>query len=225
MTAQTQNQAPEQSQEPQKAQSDKEINFARVRKQLEEANARAERAEQVAAEAQRSIQERSEPQQEEEDSYDEPYVSPKFLNKRLSHIEKNIEEKIDKKAEEKAEKKLEEFKAQQWLRQNPDFNEVMDQAQKLQDKDPELADIILSFPNNFERQKLVYKHIKATGMHLKEAPKASIQETVDKNKRSPYYQPGDVASAPYAGGANFTDTGMKAGYAKMQELINRRRAF
>jgi len=81
------------------------------------------------------------------------------------------------------------------MKNNPDFYEVMNHAQKFAERDPELAESILTMPEGFERQKLVYKNIKALGIHKKEEPKPSIQETIDKNRRSPYYQPSGVGAA------------------------------
>ena len=110
-----------------------------------------------------------------------------------------------------------------WLKNTPDFYEIMGHAQAFAERDPELAETILSMPEGFERQKLVYKNIKALGLHKKEEPRASIQDKIDQNKRSPYYQPSGMGAAPYAAAGDFTPSGMKNSYAKMQELKNRLR--
>ena len=120
-------------------------------------------------------------------------------------------------------KALYEERKNQWLRQNGDFYDVMQHAQKLYDKDPELAETILEMPEGFERQKLVYKNIKALGLHEAPRPQPSIQETIDRNRRSPYYQPSGVSSAPYANAGDFSPSGQKNAYEKMQELKNRLR--
>jgi len=105
-----------------------------------------------------------------------------------------------------------------WIKSNPDFYDILQQADKLAQKDPELAESILDMPESFERQKLVYKNIKAMGLHKPEVKAPSIQEKIDSNKRSPYYQPSGVGTAPYASVGDFSQTGQKQAYAKMQAL-------
>jgi hypothetical protein len=78
-------------------------------------------------------------------------------------------------------------------------------------------------PEGFERQKLVYKNIKALGLHKPEEKAPSIQDKVDANRRSPYYQPSGVGSAPYAPVGDFSANGQKAAYEKMQELKSKLR--
>lgn len=223
MSAEVQNQAPEQPQEQQKQQSDKEINFARVRKQLEEEKTARLAAEQKAAEYERLIQERRQQKEDDEDSSDEPYVDHKRLERKFSRFEKSMEQKIDQKAEEKAMRIFEEHKKNEWMRANPDFYEVMGHAQKFADKDPELAEAILSMPDNFDRQKMVYKNIKLLNLHLKEQPKSNVQDRVDQNKKSPYYQPTGIGTAPYSSQGDYSKTGMESSYKKMKELQSRLR--
>ena len=109
------------------------------------------------------------------------------------------------------------------MKQNPDFYDVMQHAQAFADKDPELAETILSMPEGFERQKLVYKNIKALGMHKKEEPKATIQDKIEANRRSPYYQPSGMASPGYSSGGDYSEAGKKNAFDKMQELKKRLR--
>jgi hypothetical protein len=80
-------------------------------------------------------------------------------------------------------------------------------------------------PEGFERQKLVYKNIKALGIHKKDEPKPSIQDKVDQNRRTPYYQPTGVGTAPYANAADFSQSGQSAAYKKMKELQKRLGSF
>jgi len=61
------------------------------------------------------------------------------------------------------------------------------------------------------------------GLHQPEQKQASIQEKVDANRRSPYYQPTGVGSAPYGNTGDFSPAGQKNAYAKMQDLKNRLR--
>ena len=83
---------------------------------------------------------------------------------------------------------------------------------------PELAESILEMPEGFERQKLVYKNIKALGLHKPAEKQASIQDKIDANRRSPYYQPTGVSAGPYAGTGDFSKSGQKNAYDKMQQL-------
>lgn len=221
MTAPESNQAPTQAQQP----SDKELNFrnleAKYQRELQhERQARIE-AEKIAQEA---IARKQQTHDEDDDDSSEPYVDHKRLSKTLSSFEKKMEDKIDKRAEEKARLMLAENKRNDFLRNNPDFYEVLQHAEKFAQKDPDLAESILEMPESFERQKLVYKNIKALGLHKPEVKQPSIQEKVDANRRSPYYQPSGVASAPYSGGAgDFSPVGQEAAYKKMQELKNKLR--
>lgn len=202
--------------------TDKEINFAKVRQQLEQERNARQQAEERLAQLEREKQASAKPvQHDEDDDDDEPYIDKKRLNKKLSSFEKNIDEKIERKAEEKARAMLEAEKKENWLRNNADFYEIMQHADAFAQKDPELAETILAMPNTFERQKLVYKSIKAMGVHKKEEPKPSIQETIDRNRRSPYYQPTQMGAAPYAAAGDFSQVGQKNAYSKMQELKKR----
>jgi len=214
MTAQTQESQPQnQEQKP----SDKELNFraleAKYQRQVSEERTKREEAERLAREYQMKKQ-----VQVEEDEYDDPYVDHKRLDRKLSSFEKKLEEKIEKKAEEKARHLLDQQKRDSWMKSNPDFFDVMQHAEKFAQKDPELAEAILEMPDTFERQKLVYKNIKALGLDKPAAKAPSIQEKIDANRKSPYYQPSGVGTAPYAAAGDFSDAGQKQAYAKMKEL-------
>lgn len=219
MTAPETNQA-----QPQQQPTDKEINFrnleAKYQRELQQERAARQEAERLAQEA---MSRKSQSVDEDDDS-SEPYVDHKRLAKQFSSFEKRMDEKIDKKAEEKARTMVAETRKSDFLRNNPDFYEVLQHAEKFAQNDPDLAESILEMPESFERQKLVYKNIKALGLHKPEVKQPSIQEKVDANRRSPYYQPSGVASAPYSGGAgDFSPTGQKSAYQKMQELKNKLR--
>lgn len=211
-----------QEQPQEQKQSDKEYNFAQIRKQLDQERAARIQAEEKANQLmQQQIQQKH--VADDDDSSDEPYVDHKSLTKKLAKFEASMEQKIDKKAQEKAQLIFEEHKRQQWLKNNPDFLEVMNHAQKFADKDPELAESILEMPDTFERQKLVYKNIKALGLHKKEEPKSTVQDRVNQNQRNPYYQPSGIGTAPYASSSDYSPTGQKTSYDKMKELQARLR--
>lgn len=198
--------------------TDKELNFrnleAKYQRQLEQERAARLEAERVAQEAMSKHKQSSD--DDEDDS--EPYVDHKKLAKKLSNFEKNLDKKIDQKAEEKARQMVERERQEGWMRNNSDFYDVMQHAQKLYEKDQELAETILAMPESFERQKLVYKNIKALGLHKPEQKAPPIQDKIDANRRSPYYQPSGVGSAPYASQSDFSTSGQKNAYDKMQEL-------
>lgn len=224
MTAPDQNQA----QTPQEQQpSNKEINFrkqeAMFQRQLEHEKLAREQLQRELEEVKSS---RSRSQESEEEGDDEPYVGHKRLARQFSNFEKKMDEKIDKRAEEKARTMVQQERQQGWLRQNPDFYDVMQHADRFADKDPELAETILQMPEGFERQKLVYKTIKAMGIHKPEEKKSTIQDKVDANKRSPFYQPSGIGTAPYGvvnGGKDYSPAEGKNAYAKMQELKSKLR--
>jgi len=152
-----------------KAQNDKDYNFAQIRKQLEQ-----ERAARVNAEerASRFEQERSAKHSDDEDSSDEPYVDHKLLEKKFKKFESTMDERIERKAEEKARALVDQERKNGYLKQNSDFNEVMQPEimQKFVEKFPGLAEGLLNMPDGFERQKLVFENIKALGVHKKEDP-------------------------------------------------------
>lgn len=160
---------------------------------------------------------------DDDENDNEPYVDSKRLKKELEKFSRNFGENVERRAEEKSRKIIDEERRSNWLKQNPDFSDVMQHAQVLADKDPEWAETILSMPEGFERQKLVYKNIKALGLHKKEDPKNSIQDKIDQNRKSPFYQPSGIAAAPYAAVGDFSEAGQKSSYDKMQELKKRLR--
>lgn len=220
MTVQQENQGQPPIQE-QKS-NDKEFNFrqleARYKRELELERSKREEAEKAREAAERKRQE------PEDDDNSDPYVDHKRLDKKLSSFEKKMEERIDKKAEEKARVLIEQQKRDSWLRNNPDFYDILQHADKFAQQEPELAETILEMPESFERQKLVYKNIKSLGIHKPKQPEQSIQQKIDANRRSPYYQTSEMGSTPYNSGAgDFSQSGQKNAYAKMQELKSKLR--
>ncbi len=212
---------PQENQVQEKA-NDKELNFrqleARYERQLAQERAARLEAEKMVQEAQTKKL-----QNDDDDDDSEPYVGHKQLNKKLSKFEQTLSQKFDKSVEEKARGMIQEERQQTWLKNNPDFFETIKQADKLAQRDPELAETILAMPEGFERQKLAYRAIKNMGLDKPEVKAPSIQEKIDANKRSPYYQPSGVASAPYAAAGDFSPQGQKQAYAKLQELKNKLR--
>lgn len=203
--------------------SDKELNFrnleAKYQRELAQERAARIEAERVAQEAmaRKQIQE-----DEEDDS--EPYVDKKKLEKKLAKFGEQTQRQTQSEIQKAVHTALHEERKNNWLKQNPDFYEVLQQhADKIVQKDPELAESILEMPEGFERQKLVYKNIKALGLHKPPEKVTSIQEKIDANRRSPYYQPSGIAAAPYAAAGDFSQSGQKNAYDKMKELQSRLR--
>lgn len=202
--------------------SDKELNFRQLEAKYERQLAQ-ERAARI--EAERIAQEARRPSDNSDDDEDasEPYVDHKRLNKKLAKFGEQTKQQTQSEVNNAVQQALKEERKQNWIKQNPDFYEVLQYAEKFAQKDPELAETILEMPEGFERQKLVYKNIKALGLHKPETKGPSIQEKIDANRRSPYYQPSGIGSAPYASAGDFSPSGQKNAYEKMQELKNKLR--
>lgn len=202
--------------------NDKEYNFAQIRKQLEQERAEKKQlAEKIAALEKKVSEPR--PDQDEDDD-DEPYVDQKRLRKHLSRFEQKLSAQFSEEAEHKAAQLLEKERQNQFLKTNSDFSSILSQEniQKFADNYPDIAEQMLELPDSFARQKLLYQNIKALGVHKKEEPK-SIQSTIDQNRRSPYYLPSGISNSPYSGTGDFSVTGQKTAYNKMQELKSKLR--
>ena len=119
---------------------------------------------------------------------------------------------------------LQEERQKAWLESNPDFYDVLqNNAERFMKQAPHLADTILKMPDDFERKKLVYYNIKSLGIDKPEVKQPSVQEKIDANKRSAFYQPPTMGTAPYAAAGDFSPSGMKSSYDKMKELQARLR--
>ena len=201
------------------AKNDREHNIAQIRKQLEQERIARQSLEQRSLEMEKALQQRAAPKVDDEDDDDEPYIDKKKLNKTLGKLKAEMEQTIDQRAEQRARSIVEEERNSSYLRDNSDFNEVMDQenVQKFAEKHPAIAKSILSMPDGFERKKLVYETMKALNVHKKNV-ESSVQSKIDSNRRSPYYQPSGMASPGYNAQGDFSDAGQKTAYNKMKEL-------
>lgn len=224
MTEQTQQtQTTAATEQTQSAQSNAELNFSRLRKQLEterqqneELRSRLEQLERVQLVANERL---SAPVDEEEESED-PYVDHKALKKKFSRWEQSLEQKIDQKAAQKAAELMEREKETQYIRSNPDFYDTMtpEKIDEFAKKHPAIVDRLMQMPANFHRQALLFEQMKVLNNIKKEEAKPSIQETIDRNRRTPYYHPSSVGTAPYGNTGDFSAGGQKSAYQKMQEL-------
>jgi hypothetical protein len=213
----------DQNQVQEQKSNEKELNFraleAKYQRQLEQERSARLDAEKRADEAsKRHVQ-----HQDEDDQTDDPYVDHKRLDKKLAKFGEQTQRQTQSEIQKAVQQALGEERKQNWIKNNPDFHDVLQNADKFAQQDPDLAESILEMPDTFERQKLVYKNIKALGLHKPEQKQPSIQDKVDANRRSPYYQPSGVGSAPYAQVGDFSKSGQKNAYDKMQALKNQLR--
>lgn len=212
------------SQEQTQKTNDKEYNFrqleAKYQRELAQERAARQEAERIAQEA--TLRKQQMPEDDDDDS--EPYIDKKKLKKEQAKFGQQMKQETQSEIQRAVQTALQEERKNNWIKQNPDFYDTLQQhADKIVQRDPELAETILQMPDGFERQKLVYKNIKALGLDKPEVKQSSIQEKIDANRRSPYYQPTGIAAAPYAAAGDFSDVGQKNAYAKMKELQNKLR--
>lgn len=222
-------QAQEQPKEPVQA-NDKEHNFEQLRKKLEATEKAKVAAEAKAAAYEKEIQKSANSKLRDadpldEDPYDEPYVDERRLNKKLAKFEEKFDKRVEEKAEAKARAMLEQERNTQFLKQNPDFSDVLSPEiiEKFAKKHPGMAEPMLEMPDGFARQKLLYEAIKVAGVHKAAAPAPSVQETIDKNRKSYYYQPTGVNGPAYESKGDFSEVGQKNAYDKVKELKARLR--
>lgn len=222
MTAPQGSPTPEATTAPVAANNEKEINLQKQRlmyeKMLENERKAREEAERKAQEL---LQKKAPVIEEDDDDDDEPYVDRRKLQKKLNQFGQQTMKQTQSEIQKAVQEALYQERQQNWIKNNKDFYDVMQHADKLAAHDPELAETILEMPDGFERQKLVYKNIKALGLHKPTTPEPTIQDKIDANKRSPYYRPSGVGTAPYAQVGDFSDSGKANAYAKMKELKKR----
>lgn len=211
-----------QTDQVQQVQNDKELNFRRqeqmFQRQLAAEKARADELERRFEESRRQTQ-----QNDDSDISDEPYVDHKRLSRQLEKQKANIQRETQTEIQKAVQAAIAEDRKERWIKNNPDFLDVLKLADKFHQKHTELAENILEMPEGFERQKLVYKTIKELGMDKPEQAPPSIQQKIDSNRKGPFYQPSSVGNAPYSSSSDFSAAGQKQAYDKMQELKARMR--
>lgn len=196
--------------------NDKELNF---RKQQAMYERMLQEKEQRIAHLEQERQVKAQPQEEEDEDNSDPYVDHKKLNKRLAKQSQSTQSEIQKAVDHAKHSAKQEIRQEMWLENHKDFFNVMKLADKFAAEAPELAEDILAMPEGFERQKLVYNNIKKLGIDKPEQQRGpSIQDKVDANRQNPGYQSSGVGSGPYGQIADFTESGQKAAYEKMQKL-------
>jgi hypothetical protein len=200
--------------------SNKELNF-RALEQKYQQQLSLERAEKEKLALE--LQQRQQLVSTDDDEDSDPYVDHKRLRKEQAKFGQQIKQETQSEIQRAVKMALNEERKQNWMKTNSDFYDVMGNAEKFAQIDPELAESILEMPEGFERQKLVYKSIKALGLHKPQQKEPTIQEKIDANRRSPYYQPTGVGAAPYAQVGDYSSGGQKQAYEKMQQLKNQLR--
>ncbi len=214
---------PNENQAQQTTDDSKERNFrafeAKMKRELEQERSARIEAERIAQEA---LSKRQSVSEDDEDD-NEPYVDKRKLNKTLAKFGEQTKQQTHGEIQKAVQNALQEERKSMWLKQNSDFYDVLEHADKLALRNPDLAETILEMPESFERQKLVYKNIKALGLDKPEQKQQTIQEKVDANRRSPFYQPTGVGAPPYASAGDFSPQGQKQAYEKMKELKSRLR--
>jgi hypothetical protein len=194
--------------------NDKEYNFRQLEAKYK---TEIERERQARLEIERKLQELSQTQAAHEEDDSEPYVNSQRLEKKLARFGQSTQSEIQKAMEKAKIDAKDELKQELWLENNPDFFDVLQHADKFAQNNPMLAETILKMPDNFERRKLVYANIKAMNLHKPVSKEPSIQEKIDSNRRNLYYQPTGVGNAPFQPQGDFSESGKKAAYQKMQE--------
>jgi hypothetical protein len=213
------------TEEQKPAPSDKELNFRKqeemFNRKLEQERLARQQAEERLSQLERMVQGKVKSEEEDEELTDEPYVDHKRLQKAQARMEKKIVGETDSRIQQEVRKAIAEERKAQWMKQNTDFFEVMDHAQAFADRDPELAETILAMPEGFERQKLVYKSIKALGLHKKEEPKPSMQQQIDSNRRNMFYSPSGMSPPAFEQKGDFSEQGQKNAFSKMKQAQKR----
>ena len=215
--------------------SSKEYNFAQLRKAREQAEygLEQERQQRLKAEAELETLRKSRasiPEGEDDDFDDsEPYIDKKSLKKHLKRAKQENRQEIVQDVEQRVQKAVEEErKRNEELRMKfeyPDFNEILNEenAQKLMDKRPQLAQKILRIPDEQLRKELAYQAIKELNIHKKEEPKSNVQDQINKNQKPLYYTPSGMG-APGSNAVDFSEVGQKNAWENMKKLIKNRRS-
>ena len=213
-----------------------EINLAKQRqmyeKKLEQERMARQQAEERAVAAERAAQERarSSPLNEEDDDDDsDPYIDKRKLNKKLAKFGEQTKQQTQQEIQMAVAQALDNERRENYIKDNPDYKKIMNDEEMLSNfalKHPRLAENILKMPESFERAKLVYETIKTVGFDRPEQKGSSVQDKVDANRRSPYYQPSAPGTAPYATGPtskDYSESDKKNAYDKLKELKSRLR--
>lgn len=213
--------------------SDKDVNFANLRKQAEEARYVASQAQLENQRLQQELEslkrQVSRPVEEEDDETSEPYIDKKALKRELNRFKANLDQEV----ESRVARRLEEAQSRDFVyrlkAEYKDFDDILtpENASKLEQVDPDFAKEILAERDEYRKRKLAYHAIKAAGIHRKVEPprEMTAEEKIEANKRNPYYRPSasgqGTPSAPAVhslGGQRYSEADRKAAWERLKGM-------
>ena len=215
--------------------SDKEINFERLRKKAEATeNAYQESQELVRQQAQMldalKMQMQQPPPQQQRDVWDDIPDGELIDKDKLKRTFERERVNLRKDAEDIARAAFQKIDKENFVAklktQYPDYDQVLsrDNAQKLEERDPEYAALLIEVSDDFKRRELAYKRIKKM-LNEQKPPETKAQEVVNENKKSNYYYSpvGQGAmSNPYAFEFDVRNSDARsAAYAKLKAAQKR----
>lgn len=205
---------------PAETPKDKEYNFraleSKYKQELQKEKEKFDSLQKELSEIKSYMQKKQEPEEDED-----PYIDHKKFEKKIQQYDKQRQEKDQSAIQTAIQKAIEEDRKERWLEKNSDFYEILKNADKLYEMDQELAETILKMPDTFERQKLVYKNIKALGLHQEKKNETSTQDKVNQRRQGGYYHPTSQSASPYASQGDFSPSGQKAAFDQMKSLQKR----
>lgn len=213
----------ENTQENQSQANSKEMNFraleAKYRRELEEERRAREEAERKYQESQNRYV-----NYEDDDDDDDGYVDAKKFKKLKKELQQNTSQyakKTEAEIERKVREELEKKEIKNWFESHKDYEEVVstENCQYLIENHPQLARIIESLPQGFQKQQLAYETLKNLASKSKE--KEDVQNQIYKNQHGAHYHPSGHGTMPYSKNVDFSQTGQKKAYEKMMEMKRR----
>lgn len=197
------NQATKQAQE----QSDREINFAALRKKTEALEQELQKRDALLNQQQQALnqlQSRFAPSDRDElDSLPDEELIDKAKFKRLIEKERqNLRKEAEDVARQTYQKLDSENYQQKLYSAFPDYDQIVNSAnaEKLQEKDPEFMSLLAEVKDEYKRREMAYKKMKKLAAEA--APKVKAQDVVEENRKtgSNFYSPGGQgpSSNPYA---------------------------
>lgn len=197
-------------------QTDKEYNFAQVRKQLKERDDYIRNLQTEMESLKSEFQKSRSPAQEEPDLDDDDFLTKK-------HMMKYAEQIADKKYEEKM-KAYEQQNFKQRAKQTyPDFDSVVttENLQRLEEEMPEIAAVISDTKDNYKMATGAYKAIKS--LLKATSPQKEIEDSkkaLEKNKKEPLAAAA-VDRRPIAQAARLTDKDYQELWQEMQHYASK----
>lgn len=215
---------------PEKASSDKELNFRKLeaaREQDREKAIRLEMQNQMLEKELSEIKEYLKPKEvdpfDDIDEFIEEPLKKKLeakFNKVVSLSERKAEEAVERKLLER-ERQKEEAEKKNFLPKLKssynDFDEVMTEKNiyELGEKDPEFLTAVLEMPDEYRKRELLYNRIKKQ----KKEPEPTVQDKVQKNLRNPYFIPASAAPTSNALDFDLNAPGARlAAYQKLKQM-------